>query len=106
MTRASLSQTYGSVQFKALLLTVAMVLPVAFSTSGLAQDVQISSAGRSQPVNLGLNQSIVIDLPQDAYDILVANPGIADAVTRTARRIYLFGKSVGQTNIIVFGKDG
>ncbi|HWD14702.1 MAG TPA: type II and III secretion system protein family protein [Pseudochrobactrum sp.] len=106
MTRASLSQTYGSVQFKALLLSVAIVLPVALSTTALAQDVQISSTGRSQPVNLGLNQSIVIDLPQDAYDILVANPGIADAVTRTARRIYLFGKSVGQTNIIVFGKDG
>jgi pilus assembly protein CpaC len=49
---------------------------------------------------------VVIDLPQDAYDILVANPATADAVTRTARRIYLFGKAVGQTNIIIFGKDG
>ena len=42
----------------------------------------------------------------DAYDILVANPAVADAVTRTARRIYLFGKSVGQTNIFVFGPNG
>ena len=27
-------------------------------------------------------------------------------MTRTARRIYLFGKAVGQTNIFVFGPNG
>ncbi|RUW32248.1 type II and III secretion system protein family protein, partial [Mesorhizobium sp. M1E.F.Ca.ET.041.01.1.1] len=51
-------------------------------------------------------KSVVIDLPNDAYDILVANPAVADAVTRTARRIYLFGKAVGETNIFVFGPNG
>ncbi|HEV7253274.1 MAG TPA: type II and III secretion system protein family protein [Mesorhizobium sp.] len=67
------------------------------------------SAGHSGPlerVKLGLNKSVVIDLPADAYDILVANPAVADAVTRTARRIYLFGKAVGETNIFVFGQNG
>lgn len=103
MMRSSLSQSCGGLW---ILVSIAMALPAIIPMSALAQDVQISSTGRSQPVNLGLNKSIVIDLPQDAYDILVANPGIADAVTRTARRIYLFGKSVGQTNIIIFGKDG
>ena len=49
---------------------------------------------------------MVIDLPADAYDILVANPAVADAVTRTSRRIYLFGKAVGETNIFVFGPNG
>jgi pilus assembly protein CpaC len=65
-----------------------------------------SSAAAGQRVKLGLNKSVVIDLPSDAYDILVANPAVADAVTRTARRIYLFGKAVGQTNIFVFGPNG
>jgi pilus assembly protein CpaC len=65
-----------------------------------------STQGRGQTIKLGLNKSVVIDLPADAYDILVANPAVADAVTRTARRIYLFGKSVGQTNIFVFGSNG
>lgn len=60
----------------------------------------------AQNVKLGLNKSVVIDLPADAYDILVANPAVADAVTRTARRIYLFGKAVGETNIFVFGANG
>ncbi len=66
----------------------------------------LSTARGAQRVKLGLNKSIVIDLPADAYDILVANPAVADAVTRTARRIYLFGKQVGETNIFVFGANG
>ncbi|MBX8799835.1 type II and III secretion system protein family protein [Ochrobactrum sp. MR28] len=106
MTRLFFSQTYGGTHLKALLLSAAMIIPVTIADLAQAQDVQITSAGRAQPVNLGLGKSVVIDLPQDAYDILVANPATADAVTRTARRIYLFGKAVGQTNIIIFGKDG
>ena len=67
--------------------------------------VSASSTG-AQRLKLGLNKSLVVDLPRDAYDILVANPAVADAVTRTARRIYLFGKQVGETNIFVFGPNG
>jgi pilus assembly protein CpaC len=71
-----------------------------------AKSTQVSATTATQRVKLGLNKSVVIDLPSDAYDILVANPTVADAVTRTARRIYLFGKSVGETNIFVFGPNG
>jgi len=67
--------------------------------------IQIGGGG-TQRLKLGLNKSLVLDLPSDAYDILVANPAVADAVTRTARRIYLFGKQVGETNIFVFGAGG
>lgn len=71
-----------------------------------ASKAQVGASRATQRVKLGLNKSVVIDLPSDAYDILVANPAVADAVTRTARRIYLFGKSVGETNIFVFGPNG
>jgi len=77
-----------------------------FSGQAFAKNAQTVTSGEGQIIKLGLNKSIVIDLPADAYDILVANPAVADAVTRTARRIYLFGKSVGQTNIFVFGPNG
>ncbi len=62
--------------------------------------------GVSKRVKLGLNKALVIDLPTDAHDILVADPSLADAVTRTSRRLYLFGKTVGQTNIFIFGPNG
>lgn len=65
-----------------------------------------SGAGIRKRLKLGLNKALVIDLPEDAHDILVADPTLADAVTRTSRRIYLFGKTVGQTNIFIFGDNG
>jgi pilus assembly protein CpaC len=68
--------------------------------------IRDSGPGARKALKLGLNKAIVVDLPADAHDILVADPGKADAVTRTSRRIYLFGKDVGQTNIFVFGPGG
>lgn len=62
--------------------------------------------GVSKNIKLGLSKAIVIDLPVDAHDILVANPEVADAVTRTSTRLYIFGKTVGQTNVFVFGAGG
>jgi pilus assembly protein CpaC len=87
------------------------ILLAGTSISGLdaaraAGKAAVGTSVATQRVKLGLNKSVVIDLPSDAYDILVANPSVADAVTRTSRRIYLFGKSVGQTNIFVFGPNG
>jgi len=78
----------------------------ALAGGQLVGGADVVSSSASQTVKLGLNKSVVVDLPADAYDILVANPAVADAVTRTARRIYLFGKAVGQTNIFVFGPNG
>ncbi len=70
--------------------------------------VRINEAGQGvrKRLKLGLNKALVVDLPADAHDILVADPTMADAVTRTSRRIYLFGKTVGQTNIFIFGRNG
>lgn len=65
-----------------------------------------SGPGARRAVKLGLNKALVVDLPADAHDILVADPVMADAVTRSSRRIYLFGKMVGQTNIFIFGENG
>ncbi len=65
-----------------------------------------TGAGAHRALKIGLKKAVVIDLPVDAHDILVSDPGMADAVTRSSRRIYLFGKQVGQTNIFIFGADG
>lgn len=96
----------GTLALSTAMLAASPGVP-ALDAAAMAKEAKVRSTGRgAQRINLGLNKSIVIDLPADAYDILVANPGVADAVTRTARRIYLFGKSVGETNIYVFGPNG
>jgi pilus assembly protein CpaC len=55
---------------------------------------------------LGIGKSIVIDLPRDIKDVLVADPKIANAVVRSAQRAYIIGAAVGQTNIIFFDSAG
>jgi pilus assembly protein CpaC len=88
------------------ILATGAAVPESAPASAAGKAQVGSNTSNSQRVKLGLNKSVVIDLPSDAYDILVANPAVADAVTRTARRIYLFGKAVGETNIFVFGPNG
>lgn len=55
---------------------------------------------------LGIGKTQVVDLPRDAKDVLVANPAIANAVVRSARRAYLIGVAPGQTNVIFFDSEG
>jgi pilus assembly protein CpaC len=66
----------------------------------------VSSSSGARFLALGIGKSTVIDLPRDAKDVLVANPAIANAVVRSARRAYLIGVAAGQTNVIFFDAEG
>ena len=55
---------------------------------------------------LGIGKSVVIDLPRDIKDVLVADPKIANAVIPSAQRAYIIGAAVGQTNIVFFDSTG
>ena len=50
-----------------------------------------ASDSGSRFVPLGIGKSVVIDLPRDIKDVLVADPKVANAVVRSARRAYLIG---------------
>ena len=60
----------------------------------------------SRAVALGVSKSVVIDLPRDIKDVLVADPTIANAVVRSSRRAYIIGIKVGQTNVFFFDAEG
>ena len=78
-------------------------LTKVFPSSANAKNyLKINKIGSVQRVKLGWNKSMVIDLPASAHDIMVANPRVADAITRTSKRLYVFAKQVGETNIFVF----
>src|SRR6266536_3531088 len=57
-------------------------------------------------LSLGTGKSVIIDLPREAKDVLVANPKVANAVIRSAQRAYIIGGDVGQTNVVFFDGDG
>src|SRR5947209_7597847 len=66
----------------------------------------VGSDSTSRFVQLGIGKSVVIDLPRDVKDVLVAEPKYANAVIRSTRRAYLIGVAVGQTNIYFFDAEG
>jgi len=47
-----------------------------------------------------------VDLPEEAGEIYVGDPKIANAIVRSAKRIYVSGVFNGQTSIFALAKDG
>jgi pilus assembly protein CpaC len=86
-----------------------LLTPVMPADSADVQPQVISvaaSEATSRFVALGIGKSIAIDLPVDVKDVLVADPKTANAVIRSARRAYIIGVKVGQTNIFFFDANG
>ncbi|HEY6257339.1 MAG TPA: type II and III secretion system protein family protein [Xanthobacteraceae bacterium] len=66
----------------------------------------VGSDLNSRFIPLGVGKSVVLDLPRDIKDVLIAEPKVANAVIRSARRAYIIGAGVGQTNIFFFDAEG
>ena len=66
----------------------------------------IGPAAKTRFLALGIGKSMIVDLPRDVKDVLVADPKIANAVVRSAQRAYIIGAAVGQTNVVFFDADG
>ena len=69
---------------------------------------QVSSWGQSSArrITMGVGKSIIIDLPQDAGEVFVGNPDVANAIVRSPRKIYIIGHGTGQTTIYAMDKQG
>jgi pilus assembly protein CpaC len=96
-------------RIRAALMTVAVATAALAAAPAAAQSyLQLSETDvqHGRPIALGVNKSMVIELPRAAGDVLVSNPGIADAVLRTSRRLYLIGVKVGQANVFLFDAAG
>jgi pilus assembly protein CpaC len=78
------------------------VLPANFARATGTDALTITSFGETRTLSLGINKSMVIELPADVRDVLVSNPAVADAVVRTARRVFVIGMAAGDTNIFLF----
>ena len=110
MARTTLNRTTS---LAALIMTLGTgaISPTAASdqrigdanTSGIEV---VSSDQNSRFIPLGVGKSVVIDLPRDIKDVLIADPKIANAVVRSARRAFIIGAAVGQTNIFFFDAEG
>jgi pilus assembly protein CpaC len=89
-------------------LTLGSLLPVVAAESD-KEPVTTSAIGpvaKTRFLALGIGKSVIVDLPRDVKDVLVADPKIANAVVRSSQRAYIIGAAVGQTNVVFFDADG
>jgi len=104
---------------RSLVLTLAIIATALFAApagagappraSADARIINVSARGSGtahQHITLALDKAAIVQLDTDARDVLVSNPGIVDAVVRTARRVYLLGMKTGQTNAFFFDAAG
>ncbi len=72
-------------------------------------DLPRSSSGSDRAtrnLQLGVGKSVIVDLPEEAGEIYVGDPKIANAIVRSARRVYVSGVANGQTSIFALARDG
>jgi pilus assembly protein CpaC len=86
------------------------VLTLGFCTPVVADQQAASSisieSGAVKSLQLGLGRSVIVDLSEDATEIFVGEPKVANAIVRSARRLYISTLAPGQTTIFALGANG
>ncbi len=66
----------------------------------------VSEAVRSRTINVPKNKSLSFRLDGPASKIVVAQPDTAQIVATTDRSFYVRGKTLGATNLLIYGQGG
>jgi pilus assembly protein CpaC len=83
------------------------VAPAAAAAGDPIPPASISvTRGEVKSLQLGAGRSMIVDLPEDAQEIFVGDPKIANAIVRSARRIYISTLAAGQTTVFALGQGG
>jgi hypothetical protein len=89
-------------------LLLAVIPAVGFVTTDSALAAEqlggmqvISSDATARFMPLTINKAVVIEVPGDIKDVLVADP-IVKVVMLTSRRAYIRGQALGQTNVYFY----
>ncbi len=90
----------------AAVLAVAGALPQAGPVAARTRRAVEPSSDAARRISMGVGKSTIIDLPEDAAEIFVANPAVANAIVRTARKIYVIGAGAGQTSLFALDRQG
>ena len=96
-----------SVGMAAALLALAPVSSArATDSSDSTRPLGSAVEAAAKTLQLGVGKSVIVDLPEEAGEIYVGDPKIANAIVRSARRVYISGVANGQTSIFALARDG
>ena len=68
--------------------------------------ISLTADHNTRKLNVPAGKSMIVDLPSDASEVFVGNPQVANAVVRSARRLYVMAVANGQTSILALDKTG
>ncbi len=57
-------------------------------------------------ITIGVDKSMLIELPVDLENVLVSNPEVVNAVVKSQRQVYLLAKDQGEANAFFMGANG
>ena len=82
--------------------------PVLAQSRGSAPvlNVGASEHALSRRLDLSIGRSLIVELPRDAKEVFVANPKVANAVVRSARKLFVIGMADGSTSMFVMDAEG
>ena len=87
-------QQRKSFSITVLLAMSVMLFSFVFST--------YSYAARTQSISVPQNKSRLVEIPGSAKKVSVGNPNVADILILRSNKIYVLGKQLGTTNVIVW----
>jgi pilus assembly protein CpaC len=121
---------FGSSTFRwsgARLLAALWLVAIAIGGSGIAsaQERPVARFGGEEPahrsylkipanaplpatrrITIGVDKSMLVELPVDLENVLVSNPEVVNAVVKTQRQVYLLAKDQGEANAFFMGRNG
>jgi pilus assembly protein CpaC len=105
---ASASPKYFMGVLSALVLGATLMAAPAFAAeqTGTSPSMIRAEVGATKRLSMGVGKSVIVDLPRDASEIFVGNPKVANAVVRSASKLYVIGLENGQTSIFALDSKG
>ncbi len=88
-----------------LVLGTLVALPASAASPAYLR-IPYKAHGSSQQLAIEVNKSILVDLPTNAGEVIVGQPGIATVVMRSKTRAIIQGVSGGDTNILFLDPAG
>jgi pilus assembly protein CpaC len=69
-------------------------------------DIRIGAEQPARKLTLSVGRSSIVELPADAAEIFIGNPQVANAVVRSARKLFVLAVANGQTTIFALDSAG
>lgn len=82
--------------------------PARPASQAAAEPARVASAPAriGEEMTLSVGRSTLLRLPEPVSRVSIGNPTVADVTTISERELYLLGKDIGSTNVIIWAKSG